>query len=92
MLFRLFLTALLEGVRLAPAMLRRPVPVIWYDQMRETRARRNLARIAGDLSRYAAPPPPVPWGTAARIPFRGSDVDTRAGSPGWTAAIFVESI
>ena len=73
----------LEGLLPGPVAARRPVPVVWFDRVREPRHRINLRAIASLLLGHAGGPEGID--TTADL-TRGSA--SAAGSTGWVG-VFV---
>ena len=87
MLPRLLFTALLEGLRPRSSRLRRPVPIVRYDHVTESRAILHLRRLAAEWSTTAAErgsAEPVCNGVDERADARA----TVAESAGWAGVVF----
>lgn len=84
---RLLFTALLEGLSPRSARVRRPVPIVWYDQIREPRALMHLRRLAVQWSATAAESPGVEHADVG-LPACADARATVAASAGWAGVVF----
>ncbi|MEE8117716.1 MAG: hypothetical protein V3T28_11450 [Gemmatimonadales bacterium] len=89
MLAPLLFTVSLEGLQPGPAALREPLPLVWYDHVREQRAVRHLMDLASRLTDHG-------FRCGARMAEFRIEADapttaTAATPVAWASAVFSQS-